>query len=176
MEKLEEAQRIAVTIEGVNSQILRTLIGKFNSNTSTLEKEIGTLIESDPDKNQLIAWCHPSQKDQIQKKLIEKLDVIKNSLQNEVIEEVLVGGTRIVWGMGAKISHILFGSQFISLNIRKLALNVTEADIQKMVSKYAKVRQITLLPSQETQWANVVFYSPKDAEFSYNCLQGTHPK
>lgn len=176
----EHIDRVAVTevrIGNVPQGILRTILGKFNMNEELLAKELGCHVQADYDNEALIAWCPRADAGLVTENLQAKVAATRHALEQEVVEELLVGTTRVVWGAGAQVHGLLFDNDFISINLRNVPTDWSAAQLRKLCERFGELRECSLLPAHEgkkekVQWGHVVYASAEDARKSLRELQG----
>jgi hypothetical protein len=83
----------------------------------------------------------------------------KTELEQEIIEDPVVGETRIVWGCGGEAKFLLFFGNFIGITLRNVpnSWNLSDVDIT--------VRQKLSQPTKDS-FRNV-FFLPKNADQKY---------
>jgi hypothetical protein len=117
-------------------------------------------VQADYETRTLIAWCKESQSKQIRAQLETKIDAALAVLQSEVSEEMYIGSTRLAMGRGGSLIDILQGTQFLTLNIRNLALTTTEISLREALSRIGAqgANTIAIISPANCMIALLLFY------------------
>lgn len=158
----------------VGKAVTKLILGKFNSNVPALEKELQCTLEVDYETDGISAWCKLSVKNQCEENLKKRIEEAKEMLKKEVVEEVVIGNTRAVYGIGGVLTDFLFEGEYISINLRNLPNDWTQERIMKIASQYGNIRDCTLVSqgAENTKWSKVTFMKKSEAKAAFSALTG----
>ena len=147
-----------IIIESISPGLMRKLMGKAFANLPVLEEKLGVDIVADNKFNRIVLWCPPSKNvDEVKKKIDLCISEVRLRAANETCEELLCGTTRVVFGGGCEVLHILSGNSFISINIGNLPKEMTDIALKSLGEKYGTVREVSILPCRATEQRDGLF-------------------
>eukprot|EP00732_Lithocolla_globosa_P000298 Lithocolla_globosa_v1_NODE_82_length_6720_cov_15.294779.p1 type:complete len:1901 gc:universal NODE_82_length_6720_cov_15.294779:819-6521(+) len=156
--------RMTCVQETVPVSIQRLILGKFNTNLDQLEQEWNCSLDANFDQALLSAWCKPELENKVSQSLQAAITTVREAMITEVIEEPLIGSTRVVYGLGGRIHCLLFQSEYLAINVRNLPSGYREKDLKNWFSKYGTIRGCSITPtSDSTGWGHIVFDSINQA-------------
>ena len=166
-----------LTVEDLSPADIRLLLGKGSMNSAkkaSIEERFDCVVQPNYEKAQLEIWCQPDQKHGIQAYFTTWKGTLQELALNEVAEEVFMGDTRFVYGAGGEVEQMLFGNQFIFVNITNLPLEYSEEQIKDLASGKKKriIRSVELSKNAAGTWAQIGFRNVKDAENAIGEIDG----
>lgn len=159
--------------------LLRRLVGKGFSGVAALERRLDADAYVDHDARSLRLWCTEQRRAALQAQLRALIDGVRSAALRETHEELIAGATRVVYGAGAEVVHVLFGAEHISINVQHLRLDTDEARLRALCEPFGAVRfvEVQVPPSaaaaaKEGAFGRVVFERPESAAQALARLQG----
>ena len=127
---MNRARCAKLLIEGLRSNISSALLGNFGESKRELETQLNCSIQYDAGRCALEAWCTPGSMEGVNRTLHEKIQSIKRISLEAVEEVVICGNTRAIFGAGGLVKSLLFGEEYVTVNISGLAANTESIDLQ----------------------------------------------
>jgi HrpA-like RNA helicase len=170
-------------IEGLRMNTSRALLGKFGDKKSDLEASLNCSIQYDAARCVLEVWCTPGSLERTKQELEAQIQRVKQMCLDEVEETVICGNTRAVFGAGGQVKCLLFGNEFVTVNIRGLSMKTTPAELKEYLSQsfgdvhsvdvtYPSSGQAGQKNGNNNAFAKVVFGDPQEAARAQEQLQG----
>ena len=166
-----------LTVADLSPADIRLLLGKGGMNSTkktSIEERFDCVVQPNYDKAQLEIWCQPDRKQEIQAHFSNWKGSLRQLALDEVVEEVFIGDTRFVYGAGGEVEQMLFGNQFIFVNITNLPLEYSDESVRTLASGNGvrRVRSVELSKNATGTWAQVGFRNVNDAENAIVDLDG----
>jgi len=173
---------------GMTEPLLTAVLGRRYCKLPQLESSLDATIQVDADARTLTLWCSPVREASVRGHLEGLIAAARRRSLAEV-EEVPIGGTvRGVFGAGYACEQLLFGDEFVSVNLSGLPAAAEEGFAARLVGPFGPVRQIEVLPPahssttradaaeghapRSTAWGRVVFREPPHAAAAVAALNG----
>lgn len=150
----------------------RKVLGKRGEKRRSIEDKWACSIQYDAALNRLDVWCVPEHVVSVKGFFEKELEKVRNQALEEVEEATHMGNTRVLFGPGAVVEKVLFRGEYVTVNIRNLAQEITENELQLLAVQYGGVRGVDFVPGDHSSSAAVTFWNPEDAKRVVEELNG----
>jgi len=129
---------------GLGSALLRSVVGTKGRILAQFEKRHAAVMDVNFDLQSVTLWAANSRLEDAKKDLNRMLEEEKLKLLSEVLEVKIIGSTRAVLGAGGQTQQVLFGKEHLSIILRNLPSQTTEAHIKELCARFGKVLHVDL--------------------------------
>ncbi|KAE9014227.1 hypothetical protein PF010_g8129 [Phytophthora fragariae] len=183
MSKRSELPVETIEFDNLSFTLLRSLFGKAFQQINRWEAQLKCTMSIDRNTNTLTVYCAPVNEPQIRASLDKRISALKTRLEEESIEEVYLGTTRVVLGNGFEVRELLFDKDFAAVTVRNLA-DQTDREVEKRLMQWVKrakssaasVRSVEILRHNNSGTASVSaavkFTSKAEAHSVYEFMRG----
>ncbi|KAE9040749.1 hypothetical protein PR003_g7292 [Phytophthora rubi] len=162
MSKRSELPVETIEFDNLSFTLLRSLFGKAFQQINRWEAQLKCTMSIDRNTNTLTVYCAPVNEPQIRASLDKRISALKTRLEEESIEEVYLGTTRVILGNGFEVRELLFDKDFAAVTVRNLA-DQTDREVEKRLMQWVKrakssaasVRSVEILRHNNSGTASV---------------------
>ena len=170
--QLQSLRSERVVFENFRQFMSRKILGKRGEKRRSIEEKFVCSVQYDVTSGLLEVWCTPTAKGAVEAFFKEQIERVQKMALEEVEEDVHMGETRVLFGPGALVERLLFKGEYVTINIRGLAPETTEADLQSLLERYGRLRCWDLAPGERSSCASATFWECSGAKRAFENLNG----